>query len=40
MTEILRRAVALEDHVLDAIDEGGKILIEKSSGEIRQLLIR
>ena len=40
MTEILRRAVALEDYVDEAIDEGGKILVEKRDGEMRQLLFR
>jgi len=36
----LRDAVTLEKYVADAKREGGRVLVEKSDGETRELLVR
>lgn len=40
LSEVLRDAVTLEKYVADTEREGGRLLVEKSSGETRELLVR
>ncbi len=40
VTDALRRAIALEKYVEDALGQGGKVLIEARNGSMRELLLR
>jgi predicted CopG family antitoxin len=40
LSDVLRDAVTLEKYVADAKREGGRVLVEKSDGETRELLVR
>ncbi|MGB9152796.1 MAG: hypothetical protein WCD70_06885 [Alphaproteobacteria bacterium] len=39
MTEVLRRAISHEKFLINAVDRGDKVLLEKPSGKFRQLTI-
>jgi predicted DNA-binding protein len=40
MAEVLRDAIQLEKYVDDTRAEGGKILVERPDGKVRELVIR
>jgi predicted CopG family antitoxin len=40
LSDVLRDAVTLERYVADAKREGGRLLIEKKDGQMRELLVR
>ncbi len=40
LSDVLRDAVTLEKYVADTRRDGGRLLVEKASGETRELLVR
>lgn len=40
MTEVLRQAIAAEYYIWKERSAGGKILVEKKSGEIREIVFK
>ncbi len=40
LSDVLRDAVTLERYVNDTRREGGRLLVEKRNGEMRELLVR
>jgi predicted transcriptional regulator len=40
LTEVIRRAIATEKFVQDEREEGGKILVEKPGGRVREVEFR
>jgi predicted transcriptional regulator len=38
MTEVLRRSIGTQKYLQDAVDKGGKILIEDRRGRLRQIV--
>jgi CopG-like RHH_1 or ribbon-helix-helix domain, RHH_5 len=40
LSEVLRHAVTLEKYVDETRRDGGRLLVEKASGETRELLVR
>jgi hypothetical protein len=39
MTEVIRRGIGTEKYLQDAVDKGGKILVEDRRGRLRQIVI-
>ena len=39
MTEVIRRGIGTEKYLQDAVDKGGKVLVEDRRGRLRQIVL-
>lgn len=39
MTEVIRKGISLDKYLQDAVDKGGKILVEDRRGRLRQIVL-